>query len=487
MNIKELFAGIKAEYDLNENTDITGIAYDSRNVEKGNVFVCIKGFASDGHKYIKGAAERGAACALVQKGENYDDGIIPVIVCENTREALGKISANFFGKPADKLEIIGVTGTNGKTTTTYMLNSILEKSGKPCGLIGTISYKAGNAVKESTHTTPESYEIHKMFKEMTDCGDKACVMEVSSHALYMDRVDSIVFDYGIFTNLTEDHLDFHKDFEEYYQAKKKLFYKVWGAGLINIDDEYGERMYRELKEEGIRVYSYSVENPDADYFAEVTYKTDTHSVIKIYHDGNYTAGMRINIPGAFSVYNALAAFSAAYESGIDAGEITEGIESIKGVPGRFELVPNDKGVVVIVDYAHTPDALIKVLDTANEFKKARLICVFGCGGDRDRAKRPMMGRAAGERCEYCIVTSDNPRTEDPFAILDDIEAGISETECAYEMIEDRREAIKRAIDIYEPGDVIIVAGKGHEDYQIIGTEKIHFDDKEVIGEILSQK
>lgn len=487
MKIKELFAGVKADYALNENTDITGIAYDSRNVEEGNIFVCIKGFSSDGHKYIKGASERGAVCALVQSGEAYDDSIIPVIVCEDTRAALGKISANFFERPADKLEIIGVTGTNGKTTTTYMLSSIIENTGKHCGLIGTISYKAGNTVKESTHTTPESYELHKMFREMVDGGDKACVMEVSSHALYMGRVDNVVFDYGIFSNLTEDHMDFHKDFEEYYQAKKKLFYKVRGAGLINVDDEYGKRMYEELKEEGVRVYAYSTISTGADYYAEVLNKTDTYSVIKIYHNGSFIAEMKINIPGTFSVYNALAAFSAAHESGIDAKEIVNGIEGIKGVPGRFELVPNDKGVVVIVDYAHTPDALIKVLDTANEFKKARLICVFGCGGDRDRAKRPMMGEAAGERCEYCIVTSDNPRTEEPLGILKDIEAGISKTGCTYEIIADRREAIKRAIDIYESGDVIIVAGKGHEDYQIIGTEKIHFDDKEVIEEILSQK
>lgn len=486
MTIKDLFAGIRLESTLPDDFEITGIAYDSRAVEPGNIFVCIKGFASDGHKYIRSAAEKGAVCVLVQRGEAYEEEILPLIVCEDTRGALSRMSGNFFGNPGEKLEIIGVTGTNGKTTTTYLLSSIMEKAGKSCGLIGTISYKAGNVVKESTHTTPESYEVQKMFREMVDSGNKACAMEVSSHALYMGRVDGVVFDYGIFTNLTEDHLDFHKDFEEYYQAKKKLFYKVWGGGLINIDDAYGERMYGELKEEGFRVYSYSTEVREADYFAEVTYKTDTHSVIKVYHQGNYAAGMRINIPGAFSVYNALAAFSAAYESGIAPEQIVAGIESVKGVPGRFELVPNEKGVVVIVDYAHTPDALVKVLDTANEFKKARLICVFGCGGDRDKTKRPMMGKAAGDRCEFCVVTSDNPRTEEPEAILRDIEAGIRDTGCTYEMIPDRREGIRRALEIYQPGDVIIVAGKGHEDYQILGTEKIHFDDKEVIRELLEQ-
>ncbi len=487
MIIKDLLRDVKAEYSIDENKDVTGIAYDSRKARPGDVFVCIRGFASDGHKYIKDAAEKGACCAIVQKGENYETGIIPLIVCDDSRAALGKISSNFFNNPATQLEIFGITGTNGKTTTTYMLNSILEKSGKPCGLIGTISYKAGNKVTESTHTTPESYEVQKMLREMVDAGDKACAMEVSSHALYMGRVDDVVFDYGIFSNLTEDHLDFHKDFEEYYQAKKKLFYKVFGAGLINIDDEYGNRMYKELKEEGIRVYSYSAADKNADYFAEVISKTDTYSDVKIFHEGNFVVGLRINIPGAFSVYNALSAFSAAYESGIEPQIIASGIEGIKGVPGRFELVPNDKGVVVIVDYAHTPDALIKVLDTANEFKKSRLICVFGCGGDRDRTKRPMMGEAAGQRCEYCIITSDNPRTEDPERILDDIEVGAKKTDCPYERIEDRKKAIERAIEIYQPGDVIIVAGKGHEDYQIIGTEKFHFDDKEVISEVLKTK
>ncbi len=484
MKIKDLFKGIKYETVIDENTEISGIAYDSRKAGKDSIFVCIKGFSSDGHKYIKNAAEKGAVCALVQKGEKYDTDILPLIVCDDTRDALGKISANFFGNPADKLQIFGITGTNGKTTTTYLLSSILEESGRACGIIGTISYKAGNRVVESSHTTPESYEIQKMFGEMADAGDKACAMEVSSHALSMGRVDNVPFDYAIFSNLTEDHLDFHKDFEEYYQAKKRLFYKAWGGSLINIDDEYGERMYNELKEEGIKAFSYSTADRNADYFAEVTYSTDTHSVIKIFRKGSYVAGMKINIPGAFSVYNALSAFSAACESGIDPQIIAQGIESVKGVPGRFELVRNDKNVVAIVDYAHTPDALIKVLDTANGFKTGRLICVFGCGGDRDRAKRPMMGKAAGERCDYCVITSDNPRTEEPEGILDDIEKGISATKCPYDRITDRRKAIEKAIAEYKPGDVIIVAGKGHEDYQIIGTEKIHFDDKEVIKEIL---
>ena len=485
MTLEKLLEGIKYESELDSSFEVFSIAYDSRKVEKGGVFVCIPGFTMDGHGFIKNAADAGASCVVVQRGADYDPSLLPEIIVEDTRIALGKMSSNFFGKPSNSLAMFGVTGTNGKTTTTYMLSSILEAAGKPAGRIGTISYKAGNQVYESTNTTPESYELHMMFSEMREAGDKACTMEVSSHALYMNRVSGITFDYSIFTNLTEDHLDFHKDFEDYYQAKKKLFFLTWGGSIINIDDEYGQRMYDELKEEGVRVYSFSKRDDEADYFAEVTQETDTFSVIKVYNKGSYVAGMRIGIPGEFSVYNALGAFAAAYESGIEAEDIVRGIESLKGVPGRFELVPNDKGVVAIVDYAHTPDALIKVLDTANQFKKGRLICVFGCGGDRDRAKRPMMGKAAGERCEYCIVTSDNPRTEDPDLILKDIEPGIAETSCPFEMIVDRKEGIKRAIDIYEPGDVILVAGKGHEDYQIIGKTKYHFDDKEVITEILN--
>lgn len=487
MTAEKLFEGLKVESGIIKDLDITGIAYDSRKVEPGNIFVCIKGFASDGHRFIKSAADNGAACALVQKGENYETGLIPVVVCDDTRKALGKISANFFDRPSKKLEMFGVTGTNGKTTSTYLLTAILEASGISSGRIGTISYKAGDRVYESVNTTPESYELHKMFRQMVDAGDGACAMEVSSHALSMDRTGEITFDYSIFTNLTEDHLDFHKDFEDYYQAKKKLFYQTWGGSLINIDDSYGARMYEELKEDGVKALSFSTLHRDADYYAEVTQRTDTFSVMKVYYRGDYVAGFRIGIPGEFSVYNALGAFAAAYESGKDPEDIVKGLESVKGVPGRFELVPNDKGVVVIVDYAHTPDALIKVLDTANQFKKGRLITVFGCGGDRDSAKRPMMGQAAGERSEFCVVTSDNPRTEDPAAILKDIEVGIAKTDCPFEMIQDRRGGIKRALDLYREGDVVVVAGKGHEDYQIIGTTKHHFDDKEVIAEILNER
>ncbi len=487
MIIKDLLKGLHVETTVDENLDIKGVAYDSRRVKEGDIFVCIKGFASDGHKYIKSAAENGAACALVQAGETYEEGILPLVICESTRVALGKVSATFFGHPEKQLDLFAVTGTNGKTTTTYMLEGILEKVGKSCGVIGTISYKAGKTIRDASNTTPESYELFRMFREMVDGGNKACAMEVSSHALAMDRVANIEFGYAIFTNLTEDHLDFHNDFEDYYQAKKKLFYQTWGGSFINIDDEYGARLFRELKEDRIKVFSCSAKDPEADFYAEVLQKADTFSDIKIHRHGKELAQYRIHIPGQFSVYNSLGAFAAAVTSGIDPKIAAEGLDGITGVPGRFELVKNDKDVVAIVDYAHTPDALIKVLDTANEFKKGRLICVFGCGGDRDRAKRPMMGQAAGERSEICIVTSDNPRTEDPQAILEDIIPGIEPTGCTYEVIADRREAIYRAIEIYQPGDVILVAGKGHEDYQIIGTTKHHFDDKEVISEALQDK
>lgn len=466
--------------------EIPGIAYDSRKVKPGDLFVCIPGYTSDGHRYIADAVKKGASCVMVQTGCAYETPQVPVVQVKDTRDALSAMSEHLFHDPSRKLLIIGVTGTNGKTTITYMLERVLLTAGKSPGRIGTISYKAGSHVYEAVNTTPESYELSRMFRQMLDEGNDSCVMEVSSHSLAMHRVEHVEFDIGIFTNLTEDHLDFHPDFEAYFQAKKHLFSLVKKAGLINIDDPYGSRMYRELKEEGRRVFSCSAKDQQADYYARVLEKTDTYSEVCLYHQKQRLTEMRIPIPGSFSVYNGLCAFAAACEGGISPETVKAGIQSLPGVPGRFELVPNSRGVVVIVDYAHTPDALIKVLDTANEFKKGRLICVFGCGGDRDRKKRPMMGRAAGQRCDYAIITSDNPRTEDPEKIMKDVEEGITDTSCPYEMIQDRRQAIERAIGMYQKGDVILVAGKGHEDYQIIGTEKHHFDDKEVISQVLSQ-
>lgn len=485
MKLKEILKGVDTAEPIEfEDIDIKGIAYDSRKAENGGIFVCISGYKADGHDFARSAVSNGASVIIAEKDIDLQDLNVPVVKVKDSRKALSKISANFFGNPTKDFKIFGVTGTNGKTTITYMIKSVLEAFGKECGILGTIAYKFGNTEYESVNTTPESYELQKMFSEMKDAKIEYCVMEVSSHSLSLSRADDINFDYGIFTNLTPDHLDFHENFEDYYNAKKKLFCMTNKNNIINIDDEYGQRLAGDLKEDGRSHMTYSIKNRAADIFAEVLEETDRYSLIEVSRNNTSIGKVTIQIPGEFSVYNALATIAACLAAEIPFEIIRMGIENLKGVPGRFEVVENTKNVLAIVDYAHTPDALEKVLKTAHGFKKGRLICVFGCGGDRDRTKRPLMGKVAGELCDYCIITSDNPRTEDPVQILSDTEAGIYDTGCNYELIIDRYDAIKKAVSIYKKGDIIIIAGKGHEDYQIIGNEKKYFDDRKAAKEII---
>ncbi len=488
MKIEELLQDVEIIRVSGESAcDIKGIAYDSRNVNKGDLFVCISGYKTDGHKYADDALKNGASAFIVENEihkEIYAKAM--VIQVADSRKALSGISANFFGHPSRNLNIFGVTGTNGKTTITFLIRQILETAHISCGLIGTISYKIGNNEYHSSNTTPESFELQKMFNHMKRDNIEACVMEVSSHSLSLGRVEDIDFDYGIFTNLTPDHLDFHHDFDHYYLSKKSLFYKTGKANIINIDDEYGKKMACELKKEKdliIPCLTYGVQNA-ADYKAENINISEKASSFELLFKGKPLGALSLPIPGLFSVYNALAAAGVCLAAGIGFEDIEAGLKSIKGVPGRFQVVENKKEIPVIVDYAHTPDALEKVLITANGFKKGRLICVFGCGGDRDRTKRPLMGKAAGKLADYCIITSDNPRTEDPKQILKDTEAGVISTDCPYEIVEDRFEAIKRAVEIYHKNDIIIIAGKGHETYQIIGNRTIHFDDREAVLNII---
>ncbi len=468
-----------------ENIDITGIAYDSRQVKKGNVFICIKGYDTDGHKYAADAVLKGAAILISE--HKLDTSCAPVLICPDTRKALSKISANFFDDPTKEIVIYGITGTNGKTTITYMIKNILDISHAGCGILGTIAYKFGDKVYESVNTTPESFELQRLFLEMKTEGIKNCVMEVSSHSLALSRTRDIHFDYSVFTNLTPDHMDFHADLEDYFSSKKKLFYQTEKASSINIDDGYGKKLWEELKSRQITTYSFSLKDEKADFYGETVSSNEKGSEIQLFRMGISLGHFRIRTPGTFSIYNAMATASICLIAGVDFELVKRGLEDLKGVPGRFELVENTKDMIVIVDYAHTPDALEKVLKTALGFKRARLICVFGCGGDRDRKKRPMMGKAAGELADYCIITSDNPRTEDQAMITSDIEAGIYETGCVYEIIENRYEAIKKAISLCRKGDILVIAGKGHEDYQIIGTVKSHFDDREVVREIIESK
>lgn len=467
--------------------EIKGISYNSINTQEGDVFVCIKGFSTDGHKYAGAAAKAGAVVIIAQDEISETD--IPVLYTDDCRKALSRLSANFYGRPSEAMTIYGVTGTNGKTTISYLVKSIVEAAGKQCGVLGTIAYVYGGKTFESVNTTPESFEMQRMLSEMKDeYKTDVCSMEVSSHSLELARVDDVDFDYSAFTNLTEDHLDFHRDFDDYYNAKKRLFLLTKKMNVINTDDEYGKKLYAELEAEGRPVRSYSAEgNLTAYYRADIHESTAHGTDASFIENGKVLGDIHINTPGKFSVANALCAAGMALASGIAWDDVKAGIESVKGVAGRFENVPNSKGMPVIVDYAHTPDALVKVLNTAAEFTKGRIITVFGCGGDRDSTKRPFMGEAAGELSDFCVVTSDNPRTEDPDAIIKDILPGIDKTGCTYETESDRRKAIKRALQEYKPGDTIVIAGKGHETYQIIGQIKQHFDDRETALQIIEQE
>ncbi|MCI5726175.1 MAG: UDP-N-acetylmuramoyl-L-alanyl-D-glutamate--2,6-diaminopimelate ligase [Clostridium sp.] len=466
------------------DVEINNVNYDSRKVGKGDLFVCIKGFASDGHKYASQAKDKGATVIVCENDIDVDLENITVIKVKDTRKALAIIGSNYYDNPSSKLKIIGVTGTNGKTTTAFMIKRILEEEGKKVGLIGTIANFIGSKKLSTERTTPESFELQELFNEMVKNGCTYCVMEVSSHSLALDRVYGIEFEAGIFTNLTRDHLDFHKTFENYYKAKFKMF-KNSKIKIINSDDEYGRRAIRELEEQNSsNIISYSIKEA-GDYKAYNEVCESNHIGYNINIDSNEIK-ITVGLPGEFNIYNSLGALAATKEMGISFESIKKGILEVV-VPGRCERAGKKYNLpyTIILDYAHTPDGLDNILKTAKGFTKGRLISVFGCGGDRDKVKRPQMGGIGTELSDIAIITSDNPRTEEPMAIINDILVGVKKDN--YEVIENRKEAIKRAIDIATDGDVIVIAGKGHEDYQIIGTNKIHFDEREVIEEILSER
>ena len=492
MKLSELLheTGIKCPEDMKNTADeieITGIAFDSRKVKPGYLFVCLSGQHTDGHIYAADAVWKGAAAVLSQ--EDLGSRPFPVIQTASTRQALARIAKIYYRDPARDMRIFGVTGTNGKTTITYMLQRILETAGRSCGIIGTIGYHVGPRDYDSSRTTPESFEIWQLLAEMRKNGLTDCAMEVSSHGLALGRVEGLEFTNSIFTNLTVDHMDFHHHMEDYYQAKKKLFYMTRGAAVINVDDEQGERLYRELlADEKLRrcgtLWGCSMVNRRAEFFCEPEEMTGRGSRALLYREGELLGRLSIGLPGRFNLYNAMESAACAVLSGIGMEEISSALEDFAGAPGRFERVANQEGVTVIVDYAHTPDALDNVLKTARGVARGRLITVFGCGGDRDKSKRPIMGKIAGSYSDYTIITSDNPRTERQEDIARAIELGILETKGEYEILEGRRDAIARAISLYRPGDVILIAGKGHENYQIIGGSKNYFSDKETVEKIL---
>ncbi len=463
-----------------DNIDITGIAYDSRTVMSGNVFVCVKGFETDGHKYVDSAIKNGAAIIVAQDKIDVD---VPVIYVENTRRTLADLSCTYYGNPSENFKLIGITGTNGKTTTTYLIKSILEEANMCVGVIGTNQNIIGDKVlltQSTTPTTPNSLELQQLFAEMAQSRADCVVMEVSSHALELDRVRGCNFDVGVFTNLTQDHLDFHKTMENYKNAKAKLF-DISKKGVINTDDLYGADI---AKNTDCDILSVGVDNV-CDFKASDINISSSGVDFKISYN-NKTYDMHLCIPGKFSVYNAICAAGAALSIGIDMDTIKRGLMNATGVMGRLEVVPTNTDYTVIIDYAHTPDGLENIIKATKEFAKGKVITLFGCGGDRDNSKRSIMGEIAGKLSDFCIVTSDNPRTEDPEAIIDMIEVGIKKTTSDYIRITDRRQAIKFALKNANKDDVIILAGKGQETYQIIGKEKFDFDERVVVYQALRE-
>jgi UDP-N-acetylmuramoyl-L-alanyl-D-glutamate--2,6-diaminopimelate ligase len=479
MKLTKILDGIETlNISGNIDIDISKIQYDSRKVEKGDVFFCISGYNLDGHDYAKNALAKGASVIICEKEFDFHMDAV-VIKVKDTRKALALCSSNYYDNPTEKINIIGITGTNGKTTSTYMIKSILERAGFKVGVVGTIANYVGNKKIESHRTTPESLELQELFKMMVDEKVDYCVMEVSSHSLALGRVFGINFKHSIFTNLTQDHLDFHKNFEDYFSAKFKLFENS-SSSIVNIDDEYGMRIYKALDDKAI---AYGI-NKKADFNAENIVLNSKGVEFELLYK-NLSHKIRLSIPGKYNIYNALGCIGVCIKEGIDIEKIIEGLRNVR-VPGRCEIVTSkyDLGFDVVIDYAHSPDGLKNILSTAREFTKGRLISVFGCGGDRDKKKRPIMGNIGSVQSDFCIVTSDNPRTEEPMKIIDDVVEGIKKDN--YIIVENRREAIKKSMSIAKENDVIVIAGKGHEDYQILKDKTIHFDEREIVEELIGE-
>lgn len=472
MKLSELLQGVAVlSNTLADDTPVSAITCDSRKAEAGAVFVCICGTAGDGHDYAADALAKGAAAVVVER----DLGLEKQIITPSSRATWAQMSANWFHHPADKLHLVGVTGTNGKTTTVCLLKSILEAAGHKVGLIGTIQNMIGNRAVPAARTTPDTYELQSLFALMVAEGCDYCVMEVSSHALDQDRVGGCKFDAAVFTNLTQDHLDYHGTMENYMLAKKKLF-SMSKHAVINLDDPWGERMAEEIP---CPLSYYSAKQDTAQFVAKnIVHKPDG---VRFELVGENRIGrVHLHIPGQFSVYNGLAAAACAIELGIDFDTVTDALYHAQGVKGRAEIVPTGRDFTVVIDYAHTPDGLENICRTMKACCAGRLITVFGCGGDRDRTKRPLMGDIAARLSDVAVVTSDNPRTEDPAAIIQEILAGMQNTKTPIKVIENRIDAITWAVQNAKTGDTVLLAGKGHETYQILKEGTIHLDEREVV-------
>jgi UDP-N-acetylmuramoyl-L-alanyl-D-glutamate--2,6-diaminopimelate ligase len=482
MRLVELIAELDVESVRGDaDVEISDLAYDSTQVAPGALFFCVRGMTADGHEFAPAAVERGAVALVVERELDLP---VPQVAVADARAAMSPLAVRFWRDPTAELAMAGITGTNGKTTTAFLLRGILEDDGRRTGLLGTVKRIVGGGEEEVVRTTPEAIDLQRTFRRMRDGGDEACVMEVSSHALVLGRSAGIRFDVKVFTNLTQDHLDFHADMEDYFAAKRILFEPgTAGTAVANADDDYGRRLVEELRESGSDPITFSASGAEADYRAvDVEFDATGARFRCVAPDGEIA--VKIPLPGHFNVENALAALAAAASLGVAVERAAASLANADRAPGRFEPVDEGQPFAVLVDYAHTPDSLDNVLRAARRITHGRLICVFGCGGDRDRDKRPLMGRIGAERSDLCVVTSDNPRSEPPRAIIDEILAGIPDRDHV-EVEPDRRAAIALALDAARPGDTVVIAGKGHEQGQEFEQgRKIPFDDREVAGEEL---
>jgi UDP-N-acetylmuramoyl-L-alanyl-D-glutamate--2,6-diaminopimelate ligase len=464
-------------------TEISGLAYSSRDVEPGDLFFCVRGCASDGHDYAPDAIQNGAAAIVCERPLGLG---VPEVLVDDARAEMPRIARVFFRDPSRELDVIGITGTNGKTTVSYLVRQILEAANRPCGLIGTVAWIVGDLESTATRTTPEAIDLAGALRTMVESGQKACAIEISSHALELGRADEVTFAAAIFTNLTQDHLDFHETMEDYFVAKRLLFEALPAVSIVNVDDEYGRRLVTDFD-----CVTYSAAGAEADYRAEGIEFDATGSRFELVA-GDARLPARIKLPGQYNVANALAAVAAAVSTGVSLDQAVAALADASGAPGRFEPVTTDESFGVYVDYAHTPDSIVNVLAAARELPHNRVISVVGAGGDRDPKKRPLMGAAAAEGSDVVYVTSDNPRSEDPGSIIEDVMVGAEPAAAASgaALISevDRRAAIEQAVAAAQPGDIVFILGKGHEQGQeFAGGRKIAFDDATVARESLQMR
>ena len=477
MNLIKILENVSHIKQKDFNPEISFLTSNSNNVKKDSVFVCLKGANFDGHDFAKKAISAGASVVVVEKDLHLSNQVL----VKNTHEAYAKMCANLYENPAKNLKFIGVTGTNGKTSVSKIIKDLLTKQGIKTGLIGTIQNEIGQEVFKTNYTTPNALEFQQLIKKMSEKNCEYVVMEVSSHALVQHRIADTKFEIAIFTNLSQDHLDYHKTMNSYFEAKKLLFKRCKKA-IICVDDSYGEQLIEQIK---CPKYSYAIENKDANFIAK-NFKVSCEGVEYILEHSSFKENVYFKTPGIFSIYNSMAAFICCKLLGFSPEKIAKSLKTSPPIKGRSEIISTKNGFTIICDYAHSPDGLQNILNSVNSYKKKRVVTLFGCGGDRDKTKRPIMGEIAARNSDFLIITSDNPRTEEPSKIIEDIIVGVRKTKTPYVKIVNRKKAIFYAVKNAKKDDILILAGKGHETYQVIGKDKIDFDEREIVKEAFKE-